>query len=63
LYEDSQTFDEELRGWTYSSPRSSFESSDGLPFTHEEMGKSIKCTNISSFDPPLEDVRNCRRYH
>jgi len=57
LYEDSQTFDEELRGWTYSPPLSSFESGDVLPFTHEEMGRSIRGTNVYSIDVSTEDVR------
>ena len=57
MYEDSQTFDEELRGWTYSPPRPSLESGEVLPFTHEEMGRSIRGTNIYSIDPSMEDVR------
>jgi len=55
LYEDSQTFDEELRGWTYSPPLSSFESGEGLPFAHEEIGKSVRGTNIYSIDVSMEE--------
>ena len=47
LYEDSQTFDEELTGWTYSPSLSSFESGEVLPFTHEVMWGSIfRGTNV-----------------
>jgi len=58
LYEDSQTFEEEIRGWIYSTPLSSFESGEGLPFPHEEMARSIRGTNTYSIDVSMEDVRD-----